>query len=84
MEPAADFLSNLKLRVSYGLLGNQADAGLYTFASNMSLNGGLGGYIFSDGRHIYTNPAPVIDRILLGRRWKAKISDWILVSLETL
>ena len=61
MEPAADFLSNLKLRVSYGLLGNQADAGLYTFASNMSLNGGLGGYIFSDGRHIYTNPAPVID-----------------------
>lgn len=30
MEPAADFLSNLKLRVSYGLLGNQADAGLYT------------------------------------------------------
>ena len=27
----------------------------------MSLNGGLGGYIFSDGRHIYTNPAPVID-----------------------
>ena len=27
----------------------------------MSLNGGLGGYIFSDGRHIYTNPAHVID-----------------------
>ena len=55
MEPAADFLSNLKLRVSYGLLGNQADAGLYTFASNI-LNGGLGGYIFSDGRHIYAIP----------------------------
>ena len=55
MEPAADFLSNLKLRVSYGLLGNQADAGLYTFASNMSLNGGLGGYIFSDGRQILSN-----------------------------
>lgn len=83
MEPAADFLSNLKLRVSYGLLGNQADAGLYTFASNMSLNGGLGGYIFSDGR-LFISTAPVIDRILLGRRWKAKISDWILVSLETL
>lgn len=61
MEPAAGFLSNLKLRASYGLLGNQADAALYTFASNMSLNGGLGGYIFSDGRHIYTNPAGVID-----------------------
>ena len=56
-----EWLNDLKLRVSYGLLGNQADAGLYTFASNMSLNGGLGGYIFSDGRHIYTNPAPVID-----------------------
>lgn len=61
MEKTASVLSNLKLRASYGLLGNQANAALYTFASNMSLNGGLGGYIFADGRHIYTNPAGVID-----------------------
>ena len=27
----------------------------------MSLNGGLGGYIFQDGRHIYTNAPGVID-----------------------
>ena len=61
MESASTFLSNLKLRGSWGLLGNQANAGLYTFSANMSLNGGLGGYIFADGRHIYTNPAAVID-----------------------
>lgn len=61
MESASGFLSNLKIRASWGLLGNQANAALYTFSSNMSLNGGLGGYIFADGRHIYTNPAAVID-----------------------
>ncbi len=61
MKSAEGWLSNLKLRASWGLLGNQANAGLYTFSSNMTLNGSLGGYIFSDGRHIYTNPASVID-----------------------
>lgn len=61
MESASGFLSNLKIRASWGLLGNQANAALYTFSSNMSLNGGLGNYIFADGRHIYTNPAAVID-----------------------
>lgn len=61
MQPAAQVLSNLKLRASYGLLGNQAGADLYTFASTMSLNGGLGNYIFADGRHIYTNAAAVVN-----------------------
>lgn len=61
MESAADVVSNLKLRASWGLLGNQANAALYTFSSDMSLNSGLGNYIFADGRHIYTNPAAVID-----------------------
>lgn len=60
MEKTQDYLSNLKFRVSWGLLGNQANAGLYTFAADMYLNGGLGSYIFSDGRHIYTNPAGVV------------------------
>lgn len=61
MASASSWLSNLKLRGSYGLLGNQAGAALYTFASTMSLNGGLGNYIFSDGRHIFTKAPGVID-----------------------
>ena len=48
MQKTEGFLSNLKLRASYGLLGNQANAALYTFASTMSINGGLGNNIFSD------------------------------------
>lgn len=61
MNRASSVLSNLKLRFSYGLLGNQAGAATYTFASTMNLSGGLGGYIFSDGRHSYTNAPGVID-----------------------
>lgn len=38
MQKTEGFLSNLKLRASYGLLGNQANAALYTFASTMSIN----------------------------------------------
>ena len=61
MQKTEGFLSNLKLRASYGLLGNQANAALYTFASTMSSNNGLGNYIFSDGRHMYTNPPAVVN-----------------------
>lgn len=61
MEPLTQVLSNLKLRASYGLLGNQSGAALYTFASTMSINNGLGGYIFSDGRHLYTNAPGVVN-----------------------
>ncbi len=57
----AKAVSNLKLRASYGLLGNQAGAATYTFASTMSLSGGLGSYIYSDGRHNYTNAPGVVD-----------------------
>ena len=42
MEPAADFLSNLKLRVSYGLLGNQ-NIGNYPYAA--VINPGYGYYL---------------------------------------
>ncbi len=59
MEPLTNVVSNLKLRASYGLLGNQEGAALYTFAATMELNGGLGSYIFDDGRHIYTK-APLV------------------------
>lgn len=61
MEPITDVVSNLKLRASYGLLGNQAGAGLYTFASTMDLNNKLGNYIFADGRHIFTKAPGVVN-----------------------
>lgn len=61
MRSLSPTLSNLKLRASYGLLGNQAGAALYTFASSMSLSRGLGSYIFQDGRHPYTVAPRVID-----------------------
>lgn len=61
MQPVAHVLSNLKLRGSYGLLGNQTGAALYTFASTMAINGSLGNYIFADGRHLYTKAPGVID-----------------------
>ena len=61
MMPIADVVSNLKLRASYGLLGNQAGAALYTFAATMDLNDKLGDYIFSDGRHIFTKAPAVVN-----------------------
>lgn len=61
MQPLAGVISNLKLRASYGLLGNQAGAALYTFAATMNLNNKLGGYIFDDGRHIYTKAPGVVN-----------------------
>lgn len=61
MSEATKVVSLLKLRASYGQLGNQAGASLYTFASTMSLSSGLGNYIFSDGRHTYINAPGVID-----------------------
>lgn len=61
MSSVTDVLSNLKLRASYGLLGNQAGAALYTFAATMALNNGLGNYIFSDGRHVFTKAPGVVN-----------------------
>lgn len=61
MSSFTDILSNLKLRGSYGLLGNQAGAALYTFVATMALNDKLGNYIFSDGRHIFTKAPGVVN-----------------------
>lgn len=61
MRGASGFLSNLKLRASYGLLGNQAGADVYTFAATMALSNDLGRYIYADGRHNYTTAPAVID-----------------------
>lgn len=61
MQRLSPTLSTLKLRASYGLLGNQAGAALYTFASTMNITRGLGSYIYQDGRHPYTLAPKVID-----------------------
>lgn len=61
MSSLTDVVSNLKLRASYGLLGNQAGAGLYTFAATMELNNQLGNYIFADGRNIFTKSPLVVN-----------------------
>lgn len=60
MEKVTDILSILKLRGSYGLLGNQAGANLYTFASRMGIQP-LGNYIFQNGRDKYIKAPNVID-----------------------
>ena len=74
MSSVTDVLSNLKLRASYGLLGNQAGAALYTFAATMELNNKLGNYIFSDGRHIFTRAPGVVNPTTTWERWKVRIS----------
>lgn len=61
MSSLTDVVSNLKLRASYGLLGNQAGAALYTFAATMELNSSLGNYIFADGRNIFTKSPLVVN-----------------------
>lgn len=61
MSSLTDVVSNLKLRASYGLLGNQAGAALYTFAATMELNNNLGNYIFADGRNIFTKSPLVVN-----------------------
>ena len=61
MEPITNTLSHLKLRMSYGRLGNQSGAALYTFASIMQLSDRLGQYIFPEGRRMYINAPAVIN-----------------------
>ncbi|MDY5237758.1 MAG: TonB-dependent receptor [Bacteroides helcogenes] len=60
MEKTSKVLSNLKLRASWGLLGNQSGAGLYTFASTMGVTN-MGNYYFADGRDMYINAPGVVD-----------------------
>ena len=60
MEKTKNWLSNLKLRVSWGLLGNQAGAAYYTFASSMDPNA-LGNWFFNGVRSGYYSPGDVID-----------------------
>ncbi|WP_286801760.1 MULTISPECIES: SusC/RagA family TonB-linked outer membrane protein [Sphingobacterium] len=54
------WINQLKIRGSYGSLGNQAGAGLYAYSENMSIvvpgaNGAGGRYYFQNGRESYIN-----------------------------
>ena len=59
MEPFTDVLPILKIRGSYGLLGNQNGAAMYTFASLMETKA-LGSYYFGDGRQMYIEGPGVV------------------------
>ena len=60
MKKSADYLSLLKLRISWGLLGNQNGADLYTFAGVMSIEP-LGKWYFQNGREMYIKAPGVVD-----------------------
>ena len=60
MEKTADWLSNLKLRLSWGLLGNQSGAAYYTFASTMGSTT-LGNWFFQEGRDGVIYAPSVVD-----------------------
>ena len=68
----ATAVNNLKLRASWGLLGNQAGAGLYTYASIMNINGSLGSYMFSDGRVMYTLAPGVVNPLTTWEKVESK------------
>lgn len=51
MLPLQHLLNSFKLRGSYGKLGNQSGAGLYTFAETMGTSS-QGNWLFADGRNM--------------------------------
>ena len=59
-EPASHIFDELKIRASWGQLGNQAGAALYTFASTMATTV-QGSWYFQNGRDMYFNAPGVID-----------------------
>ena len=58
MEKTWTWLNVLKIRGSWGQMGNQAGAGLYTFAETMRITP-QGSYYFQNGREAYIN-APAV------------------------
>lgn len=60
MSRISEIISSMKLRGSWGLLGNQSGAGLYTFSSTMGTET-LGNYYFKDGRDMFIKAPGVID-----------------------
>lgn len=59
MEKTQGWLSNLKLRASWGLLGNQSGADYYTFTSTMDVSS-LGSWFFQNGREMFIYAPGVI------------------------
>ncbi len=59
MEKTSDILSNLKLRLSWGLLGNQSGAALYTFTSTMGSES-TGNWFFAQNREGYLTAPGVV------------------------
>ena len=59
MERVAPWISTMKFRASYGILGNQAGAGLYSFSENMDIVvprlGAGGRWYFEDSREAFIN-----------------------------
>lgn len=63
MQPVTPVLNTFKLRASYGNLGNQSGAGLYTFAETMSI-ANQGNWYFANGRDmIIWGPGPTIPNV---------------------
>lgn len=61
IDPVKDILNYFKIRASWGSLGNQSGAGLYTFASTMEMSGSSGSWIFQDGPVTYLQSPDPID-----------------------
>ncbi len=64
-------VNQLKLRASWGRMGNQAGAGLYTFASTMGVTA-KGNYWFGDTRNGYINAPGVIDPTVTWEKVESK------------
>lgn len=64
-------VNQLKLRASWGRMGNQAGAGLYTFASTMGVTS-KGSYWFGDTRNGYINAPGVIDPTVTWEKVESK------------
>ncbi|MCM1111278.1 MAG: TonB-dependent receptor [Clostridium sp.] len=70
-EPFNHIANNLKLRASWGKMGNQAGADLYTFASTMGYTT-KGNYWFGDTRLGYINAPGVIDPTVTWEKVESK------------
>ena len=86
MEPLKEQISMLKLRGSYGFLGNQSGAGLYSYAQSMRITipgpSGTGGpWYFQNGREGYIN-AP--DPFNYGITWEKVQNGNIGLDFEAL
>lgn len=80
-EPASHIFDELKIRASWGRLGNQAGADYYTFSSTMSTTA-QGNWYFEDGRDMYINAPGVIDSDTTWEKVDSKniALDWTLLK----